>query len=128
MTKEFNCSLEGLISQLHAREPRMLESENLSPRKVRSIAKRGLRLMIARGDGIFITEEDMKKAARALGYVTEIDFWEIREACRRRLRLQRYLSADYAKDLAIKAMEVTLGNIVYFSYQTYRSIKDKVTG
>jgi len=130
MTKEFSYSLEGLISQLHAKEPMILDSEKLSPRKVRSTAKRGLRLMIAKGDGILIDKDDMKKAARALGYVTEvkIDFEDIRENCRRHLRLQRYFSLNYAEELAIKTLEFTLGNIIYYSYQACCSIKRKVIG
>ena len=130
MAKEFDCSLEGLIGQLHAREPMMLKSEELSPRRVRNLSKRGLRLIVARGDGIFIDKDEMKRAARALGYVTEvkIDFEDIREKCRRRLRLQRYFSVNYAENLAIKALDLTLGNMIYYSYQTCRSIKKKVLG
>ncbi len=128
MTKEFDCSLEGLISQLHAKEPMILDSERLSPRKVRSFSRNCLRKVVAYGDGLWIDKDDMTRAAKALGYVTEIDFWDIREACRRRLRLQRYFSANYAGVLAAKALDFTLGNLVYYSYQTCRSIKRKVIG
>ena len=132
MTNEFDANLEGLIRQLDAKEPMMLKSKKLSPRRVRSLSRTCLRKVVAYGDGLWIDKEDMTRAAKALGYVTEIDFWDIREACRNRLKLQRYFSANYAKDLAaraaIKTLQVTLGNIICYSYQAYRSVKDKVTG
>jgi hypothetical protein len=141
MTKEFDRNLDGLIEQLHTREPRTHGGKEYSPRQVRSFSKGLLRRTVAdcRND-LWYSPGDEVEAAKALGYYNskwaekarhyENNWLEkARRSCRNHLLLRRYLSLRYLARTAVEAAkfsaELGVALIIFAPYRAGVYLKEK---